>query len=354
MVSHVCVLCVCVLQCVTSLSKADVRWWRPSRCSRFSHWTHWSWPTVRVFSTWMESSSAICRPRCRDFFSPAASSSSPDPRYGHAVGGQVADMPSRRQINTLTNRIADSEVLSPTAMVNSPTHTHLFSGPLSGTTRVSWNHKGKTNLDFIEARDSEWQWHQLGSMQVCTSLQTDDHSSTHHSVFYRPFLPPNQQHQRQWSQIAKFLNCGSLCHSFASWASLSVSSAIPCICRLFAVQGSFRYWHCSHSMRQGLCYGRVSVCLSVPSFDCCAPLVGLLLWARRAGDISEFLHTAATVSSVMLSADVGSWTQICWETFSAVCYAITFVFCYWSDSFVFSESHLMRHKFIFSVLCVVG
>ena len=38
--------------------------------------------------------------------------------------------------------------------------------------------KGKTNLDFTEARDSEWQWHQLGSMQVCTSLQTDNHAST--------------------------------------------------------------------------------------------------------------------------------------------------------------------------------
>ena len=35
-----------------------------------------------------------------------------------------------------------------------------------------------TNLDFIEARDSEWQWHQLGHMQVCTSLQTDNHAST--------------------------------------------------------------------------------------------------------------------------------------------------------------------------------
>jgi len=38
--------------------------------------------------------------------------------------------------------------------------------------------KGKTNLDFTEARDSEWQWHQLGYMQVCTSLQTDNHTST--------------------------------------------------------------------------------------------------------------------------------------------------------------------------------
>ena len=58
------------------------------------------------------------------------------------------------------------------------THTHTFNGPLSGTTRVSRYQKGKTNLDFTGARDSEWQWHQLGHMQVCTSLQTDNHAST--------------------------------------------------------------------------------------------------------------------------------------------------------------------------------
>jgi len=42
---------------------------------------------------------------------------------------------------------------------------------------VSRYQKGKTNLDFTEARDSEWQWHQLGHMQVCTLLQTDNHAS---------------------------------------------------------------------------------------------------------------------------------------------------------------------------------
>jgi len=41
---------------------------------------------------------------------------------------------------------------------------HPFNGPLSGTTRVSRYQKGKTNLDFTEARESEWQWHQLGHM----------------------------------------------------------------------------------------------------------------------------------------------------------------------------------------------
>jgi len=43
---------------------------------------------------------------------------------------------------------------------------------------VSRYQKGKTNLDFTEERDSEWQWHKLGYMQVCTSLQTDNHAST--------------------------------------------------------------------------------------------------------------------------------------------------------------------------------
>ena len=46
------------------------------------------------------------------------------------------------------------------------------------TTQVSRYQKGETNLDFTEARDSTGQWHQLGHMQVCTSLQTDNHAST--------------------------------------------------------------------------------------------------------------------------------------------------------------------------------
>jgi len=54
---------------------------------------------------------------------------------------------------------------------------HPFNGRFSGTTRVSRYQKGKTSLDFTEARDSEWQWHQLGYMQVCNSLQTDNHAS---------------------------------------------------------------------------------------------------------------------------------------------------------------------------------
>ena len=78
------------------------------------------------------------------------------------------------------------------------THTHPFNGPFSGTTRVGRYQKGKTNLDFTEERDSEWQWHQLGHMQVCTLLTTGNHASTSPLSFFTgrmPLLLPNQQRQ---------------------------------------------------------------------------------------------------------------------------------------------------------------
>jgi len=60
---------------------------------------------------------------------------------------------------------------------------------------VSQYQKGKTNLDFTEATDSECQWHQLVHMQACTSLQTDNHASTPLLSFFTgrmPFLLLNQ------------------------------------------------------------------------------------------------------------------------------------------------------------------
>ena len=71
--------------------------------------------------------------------------------------------------------------------------THTFSGPFSRTNQVSLYQKGKTNPDFTEARDNEWQWHQRGHMQVCTSLQTDSHTSTPLLCFYRPDALPAAQ-----------------------------------------------------------------------------------------------------------------------------------------------------------------
>jgi len=80
---------------------------------------------------------------------------------------------------------------------------HLFNGPLSGTTRVSRYQKGKTNMDFTEARDRGWQWHQLGHIQVCTSPWTDTCASIPPLNFFcRPDALPATQPtaSKQWRQ----------------------------------------------------------------------------------------------------------------------------------------------------------
>jgi len=57
------------------------------------------------------------------------------------------------------------------------THTRL-TALFSGTTQVSRYQKGKTNLDFTEARDSEWQWHKVGHMQICKSAPSSRQPTT--------------------------------------------------------------------------------------------------------------------------------------------------------------------------------
>ena len=77
------------------------------------------------------------------------------------------------------------------------THAHPFNSPFSRTTWVGRYQKGNTNLDFTEARDSEWQWHQLGICKSAPRSRQITMPAPHHSVFTgrMPFLPPNQQRQ---------------------------------------------------------------------------------------------------------------------------------------------------------------
>jgi len=75
---------------------------------------------------------------------------------------------------------------------------------------VSWYQKGKTNLDFTEARDSEWQWHQLGHMQVCTLLQTDNHASTPPLSFLQAGCPSCRPTNSVKALKAIFIHLGSI------------------------------------------------------------------------------------------------------------------------------------------------
>ena len=101
-----------------------------------------------------------------------------------------------------------------------PTYTHAhtrLTALCPGLPRWAGTRKVKPNLDFTEARDSEWQWHQLGHMQVCTSLQTDNQASTPPLSFFTgrmPFLLPNQQCQ---SKVPTYLHLFEWLFSARTW-----------------------------------------------------------------------------------------------------------------------------------------
>ena len=69
---------------------------------------------------------------------------------------------------------------------------HTFNSPFSRTTWVNRYQKGKTNLDFTEARNSGLGW------AVCKSaphFRQSQHPTTQFFTGRMPFLPPNQQRQ---------------------------------------------------------------------------------------------------------------------------------------------------------------
>ena len=75
--------------------------------------------------------------------------------------------------------------------------------------------KGKTNLDIAEARDSEWQWHQLGRMQVCISLQTENHASTPPLSFLHTGCP--SCHPTDSLKTLKALTCAGILHEIITY-----------------------------------------------------------------------------------------------------------------------------------------
>ena len=86
------------------------------------------------------------------------------------------------------------------ACARAHTHTHKCNGPFPGLPRWAATRKVKAI--------SEWQWHQLGDMQVCTSLQIDNHASTPPLSFLQAGCPSCRainSINRRW-QTAAILN----------------------------------------------------------------------------------------------------------------------------------------------------
>jgi len=72
------------------------------------------------------------------------------------------------------------------------THAHTTvlqpSWILSGTTQVSRHQKGNTNLDLLE-EETEWQWHQMGHMQICSLTKTHNHATIPPLTFLQARCP---------------------------------------------------------------------------------------------------------------------------------------------------------------------
>ena len=81
----------------------------------------------------------------------------PTPHHSIFTGRMLFLTPNQQRQSTEGNKIV-------TVIV---THTHL-TALCPGLPGSAGTGKVKTNLDFPEARDNEWQWHQVGRMQVCT------------------------------------------------------------------------------------------------------------------------------------------------------------------------------------------
>jgi len=91
---------------------------------------------------------------------------------------------------------------------------------------VSWYQKGRTNLDFTEAGDSDCSW------AVCSSAPRSRQITTPaplHSILtgQMPFLPPNQQRQSTEGTALNSIDSFCLfCSDNLTWSSVKIEPAV--------------------------------------------------------------------------------------------------------------------------------
>ena len=77
------------------------------------------------------------------------------------------------------------------------THKHTLNGTFSGSIEVSRYQEGETDLDFTQARDSEWEWHQMSYIcKFAPSYRQITMPAPHYSVFLQarcPFCCPTNR-----------------------------------------------------------------------------------------------------------------------------------------------------------------
>jgi len=89
---------------------------------------------------------------------PLQANLTPRPTHKHCwLSRLLATLLHLQQPSVLAKRLAGKSINDTTHFIlhtHTHTHTHLFNCPLSGVRR---DKEGKINLNFTEARDSEWQ-----------------------------------------------------------------------------------------------------------------------------------------------------------------------------------------------------
>ena len=90
-------------------------------------------------------------------------------------------------------------------IVLSHTHTHL-TALYPGLPRWAGTRKVKPNLEFTEARDSEWQWNPLAIHKSAPRSRQITTPAPHHSVLYRPDALPAAQPtaSKHWRHVLCF------------------------------------------------------------------------------------------------------------------------------------------------------
>ena len=112
------------------------------------------------------------------------------------------------------------------------THTHL-TALFPGLPRWAGTRKVKP-ICILLKQESEWQWHQLGHMQVCTSLQTDNHASTPPLSFLQAGCPSC----RPTNGVKALKAC--------KYAAVEKISTHPMLCFLTAIsEFVVKFWWCT-------------------------------------------------------------------------------------------------------------
>jgi len=115
----------------------------------------------------------------------------------HLVGIQRAKLQNcihEKILIYIINHTIDQSIKISINTVHTHTHTHPFNGPSSETTRVSRYQKSKPIWILLKQETASGSGIRWVDMQVCTSLQTDNHASTPPlEFFYRSDALPATQ-----------------------------------------------------------------------------------------------------------------------------------------------------------------